>query len=140
MDYKELIRQAKNAQQKAYVPYSNFPVGAALITKTGRIYTGCNIECASYGATNCAERTAIFKAISEGDKDIMAIAVVGAAKEYTFPCGICRQVIVEYGKDIKIIIAKTEEDYKIFSIEELLPHSFSSKDLKEVKGSCCHGI
>lgn len=140
MEYKELIRQAKEAQKKAYVPYSNFPVGAALITRSGKTYTGCNIECASYGGTNCAERTAIFKAVSEGDKDIIAIAVVGAVNEYTFPCGICRQVIVEYGKNIKIIIAKTEEDYKVFSIEELLPHSFSPEDLEESKRSCCRGI
>ena len=129
MDYKELIKKAKEAQQKAYVPYSEFPVGAALLTKSGEIYTGCNIECASYGGTNCAERTAIFKAVSEGDKDIEAIAVVGATDQYTFPCGICRQVIVEYGKDIKLIIAKTEEEYRIFTIEELLPNSFSPEDL-----------
>ncbi len=134
MGYKELIKKARIAQEKAYVPYSNFPVGAALITKSGKIYTGCNIECASYGATNCAERTAIFKAVSEGEKDIEAIAVVGARDDYTFPCGICRQVIVEYGKQIKLIIAKSEDDYKLFTIEDLLPHSFSPEDLQKQKG------
>ncbi|AOY77551.1 cytidine deaminase [Clostridium formicaceticum] len=129
MEYKELIKEAREAQKKAYVPYSHFPVGAAVLTKSGKVYRGCNIECASYGGTNCAERTAIFKAVSEGDREIEAIAVVGATDEYTFPCGICRQVIVEYGKDIKIIIGKTEEDYKVFTIADLLPNSFSPEDL-----------
>ncbi|MCC5910348.1 MAG: cytidine deaminase [Clostridiaceae bacterium] len=131
MEYKDLIKKAREAQKKAYVPYSNFPVGAALLTKSDKVYTGCNIECASYGGTNCAERTAIFKAVSEGDKDIEAIAVVGVQEEYTFPCGICRQVIVEYGKDIKLIIGKNENEYKVFTIDELLPHSFSPEDLLE---------
>lgn len=131
MKYKDLIKKAREAQKKAYVPYSNFPVGAALLTKSDKVYTGCNIECASYGGTNCAERTAIFKAVSEGDKDIEAIAVVGVQEEYTFPCGICRQVIVEYGKDIKLIIGKNENEYKVFTIDELLPHSFSPEDLLE---------
>ncbi|AKL95785.1 cytidine deaminase Cdd [Clostridium aceticum] len=130
MEYKILVKEALEAQKYAYAPYSHFPVGAAVLTKSGRIYRGCNIECASYGGTNCAERTAIFKAVSEGERDIEAIAVVGAADEYTFPCGICRQVIVEYGKDIKLIIGKTEEDYKVFTIEELLPNSFSPEDLE----------
>ncbi|SDK38437.1 cytidine deaminase [Natronincola ferrireducens] len=140
MEYKELIKKAREAQKKAYVPYSNFPVGAALLTKSGRVYTGCNVECASYGGTNCAERTAIFKAVSEGDREIQAIAVVGAENEYTFPCGICRQVIVEYGKNIKLIIGKTEEDYQVFTIEELLPKSFSPEDLQTSKRSCCNDI
>ena len=140
MEYKELIKRAKIAQEKAYVPYSHFPVGAALLTRTGKIYTGCNIECASYGGTNCAERTAIFKAVSEGDREIEAIAVVGASNKYTFPCGICRQVIVEYGRNIKIIVAKTEEDYQIFTMEDLLPHSFTPEDLNQEKGSCCNDI
>ncbi len=130
MDYKELIRQAEIAQERAYVPYSNFPVGAAVLTEKGKVYTGCNIECASYGATNCAERTAIFKAVSEGDKEIRTIAVVGAPGEYTFPCGICRQVIVEFGHDIKIVVAKTVDDYKVFTIGDLLANSFSPRDLK----------
>lgn len=130
MDYSNLVKKAFEAQKYAYTPYSSFNVGAALLTKSGKIYTGCNIECASYGGTNCAERTAIFKAVSEGDKDIAAIAVVGAEDEYTFPCGICRQVILEFGKDIKLIIAKSETEYKVFDISELLPHSFSPEDLK----------
>jgi cytidine deaminase len=104
-------------------------VGAALLTESGTVYTGCNIEIASYGATNCAERTAIFKAISEGEKAFKAIAVVSSSKDYTFPCGICRQVIVEFGKDIDIIVAK-DYDYEVYKIEELLPKSFTQIDLK----------
>ncbi|KAB3533250.1 cytidine deaminase [Alkaliphilus serpentinus] len=130
MKYKELMKKALEAREYAYVPYSSFPVGAALLTKSGKVYTGCNIECASYGGTNCAERTAIFKAVSEGEKEIEAIAVVGDLENYTFPCGICRQVIVEFGRDIKIIIGKSENDYKIYSMEEILPHSFSPDSLK----------
>lgn len=130
MEYRELFKKAMEARGNAYVPYSNFPVGAALLTKSGKVYTGCNIECASFGGTNCAERTAIFKAVSEGDKDIEAIAVIGDVDNYTFPCGICRQVIVEFGRDIKLIIGKSENDYKVYSIEDMLPHSFSPEDLK----------
>ncbi len=130
MDYGELLKEAIEARKNAYIPYSKFPVGAALLTKAGRVYRGCNIECASYGGTNCAERTAIFKAVSEGEREFEAIAVAGDLSTYTFPCGICRQVIVEYGKDIKIIVGKSEEDYKVYTIDELLPHSFSPEDLK----------
>lgn len=128
--YNELIKKAFEAKEYAYVPYSKFHVGAAVICKNGKIYTGCNIECASYGATNCAERTAIFKAVSEGEIDIEAIAVVGDSNEdYTAPCGICRQVIMEFGENIKVILAKTPEDYKIYNIKDLLPYAFSKNDL-----------
>ncbi len=129
MDYKELIQKAYDAMAFSYSPYSNFKVGAALLTDTGKVYTGCNVEIASFGATNCAERTAIFKAISEGEKAFKAIAVVSSSKDYTFPCGICRQVIVEFGKDIDIIVAK-DYDYTVYKIEDLLPHSFTQVDLK----------
>lgn len=131
MTDKKLVKKAMEAKKNAYVPYSKFPIGAALLTKAGKVYTGCNIECASYGATNCAERTAIFKSVSEGDKDIEAIAVVSDLDDYTYPCGICRQVIVEYGKDIKLIIAKSEEDFRVHTISDLLPNSFSPDDLKK---------
>jgi len=133
---KELVKKAIEAKKNAYVPYSKFPVGAALLTKDGRVYTGCNIECASYGGTNCAERTAIFKAVSEGDKNIEAIAVISDLDDYTYPCGICRQVIVEYGKDIKMIIAKSEDDFRVHSINDLLPNSFSPDDLNKMNGEC----
>lgn len=129
MTYDQLVQKAYEAMAFSYSPYSNFKVGAALLTESGTVYTGCNIEIASYGATNCAERTAIFKAISEGEKVFKAIAVVSSSKDYTFPCGICRQVIVEFGKDIDIIVAK-DYDYEVYKIEELLPKSFTQIDLK----------
>lgn len=129
MDIKELIQKALEAREKSYSPYSNFKVGSALLTKDGKVYTGCNIESASYTPTICAERTAISKAVSEGDKEFIAIAIVGSSS-YTFPCGVCRQVIREFSKDIKIIVANNTDDYKVFELEELLPHSFGPDDLK----------
>ncbi|WP_236932679.1 cytidine deaminase [Geosporobacter ferrireducens] len=126
-----LMQQARKAMEYAYVPYSKFRVGAALLTTDGKVYTGCNIECASFGGTNCAERTALFKAISEGHRSFEAIAVVSDNDEYTFPCGICRQVIVEFGKDIKIIVGTSDGKIETFTIEELLPHYFSGIDLKK---------
>ncbi|AOT72955.1 cytidine deaminase [Geosporobacter ferrireducens] len=125
------MQQARKAMEYAYVPYSKFRVGAALLTTDGKVYTGCNIECASFGGTNCAERTALFKAISEGHRSFEAIAVVSDNDEYTFPCGICRQVIVEFGKDIKIIVGTSDGKIETFTIEELLPHYFSGIDLKK---------
>ncbi|MDI9475486.1 MAG: cytidine deaminase [Natronincolaceae bacterium] len=140
MPYEELIKKAIKAKQYAYAPYSGFPVGAALLTEEGKVYTGCNIECASYGATNCAERTAIFKAVSEGERNIEAIAVVSSSDDYTYPCGICRQVIMEFGNKIKIIAARSEHDYKVHVIDDLLPDSFSSEDLKKTGGGYKDGI
>lgn len=128
MDNKELIKKAIESKDKAYVPYSGFHVGAALVTEDDSVYTGCNIEIASYSPTICAERTAIFKAISEGHKTIKKIAVVGDGKD-TFPCGVCRQVIREFGKDAKIIVANSEDDYKEFTLEDLLPNSFGPENL-----------
>lgn len=130
MDKKYLIRKAFEAQKMAYVPYSKFKVGAALLTEDGEIFTGCNIEIASYSPTLCAERTAIFKAVSEGHKKIKAIAVVGDS-EFTYPCGVCRQVIREFGKDATIIIANSEENFKEYTLDDLLPHSFGPEDLKD---------
>ena len=130
MNIKELAKKAVEAKQKAYAPYSNFRVGSALLTKEGKIYTGCNIECASYSPTICAERTVISKAVSEGETEFEAIAVCGDSG-FTFPCGVCRQFIREFGKDIKIIIVKTEEEYKEYSLEELLPYSFGPEDLQK---------
>ena len=132
MDEKKLIRKALDAKEKAYVPYSNFRVGAAILMENGEIYTGCNIEIASYSPTICAERTAIFKAISDGQRKIKAIAVVGDSK-YTYPCGVCRQVIREFGKDAIIIVANSEEDYKKYTLNDLLPYSSGPEDLKENK-------
>jgi len=130
MDFKELIIEAIKAKETAYAPYSNFKVGSAILTSDGKVYTGCNIENASFGATNCAERTAIFKAVSEGHKSIEAIAVVGDLNNYTFPCGICRQVINEFAaENIKIIVAKNENEYLVKTMEEILPGAFSKGDL-----------
>lgn len=132
MNKKELIRKALEAQQKAYVPYSNFKVGAALLTEDGEVFTGCNIEIASYSPTICAERTAIFKAVSEGHKTIKTIAIVGDSN-YTYPCGVCRQVIREFGKNATIIVANSEENYREYKLDELLPYSFGPEDLEENK-------
>lgn len=128
MDRSLLIKTALEAQKRAYVPYSNFRVGAAVLMDDGKVYSGCNIEISSYSPTLCAERTAIFKAISEGSRKIKEIAVVGDS-DPTFPCGVCRQVIREFGKDAKVLIANSEDDYKEFTLEELLPNSFGPEDL-----------
>ncbi len=135
MNNEELIRIAIEMTKMSYVPYSHFHVGAALLTTNGKVYTGCNIENAAYGPSNCAERTAIFKAVSEGDKDFAAIAVVGGPEDsegnptiedFCPPCGVCRQVMAEFcNKDFKIILAKSPSDYKVFTLGELLPESFS---------------
>ncbi len=140
MIYKELVKKAIKAKENAYAPYSEFPVGAAILTEKGNIYTGCNIECASYGGTNCAERTAVFKAVSEGERNIRAIAIISNSEDYTYPCGICRQVLIEFGSDIEVIIAKSEDDFKIYTIDKLLPNSFSPEDLKKLRGGCNNGI
>ncbi len=131
MDYKTLIREAIAAKEMAYAPYSHFRVGAALLTKEGKVYKGCNIENVAFTPTNCAERTAFFKAISEGEKDFAAIAVTGDADDYLYPCGVCRQVMVEFCdlQEFKVIVANTEEDYKIFSLGELVPGAFNAEEL-----------
>jgi cytidine deaminase len=129
---KQLIDEAIAASKQAHVPYSHFHVGAALLTTDGRIYRGCNIENASYGLTNCAERTAIFKAVSEGDKQFSAIAVVGDTDGPISPCGACRQVLAEFCDDhTQIILANLKGDFVITNINEILPGYFSSKDLQK---------
>ncbi len=131
MDIDKLVIGALEAREGAYAPYSQFKVGAAILVEDDSIYKGCNIENASFGATNCAERTAIFKAVSEGHKVIKAVAVTGDPNGYTFPCGICRQVIAEFAQDgnIPIIIVKNKEDYITKTLDEILPGSFTKKDL-----------
>lgn len=120
----KLIKLATKAKENAYSPYSKFKVGACVLTTKGKTYVGCNVENASFGATNCAERTAIFSAIANGEKTFEAIAIVGSNNNsYAFPCGICRQVLSEFG-DLLVIIAKTENDYKTYKLSELLPNSF----------------
>jgi len=125
MDYEKLVCAAIEAKQRAYAPYSGFRVGAAVAARSGRIYTGMNIENASYGATVCAERTAVFKAVSEGEKLIEAVAVVSDSEDYVFPCGICRQVLNEFAADdLKIICCKSNGDSAVYTLSELLPHAF----------------
>jgi len=130
MEIKELVKLAIEAREKAYVPYSKFKVGAAIEMEDGSVFTGCNIENASYGATNCAERTAIFKAVSEGHSIMKKIAIVGDMSTYTAPCGICRQVIAEFAaKDIEIVLIKNQDEYIVKTLEEILPGAFTKEDL-----------
>lgn len=137
MDNLELLEEAKKARLKAYTPYSNFKVGAALLTKSGKVYLGCNIENATYTPTNCAERTAFFKAVSEGEREFEKIAIVGAkdgedANVMCSPCGVCRQVMMEFcdPKEFQIILANGENICRVMTLEELLPCGFSSSNLK----------
>ena len=131
----ELIEIAVDMTKMSYSPYSHFRVGAALLAKNGQIYTGCNIENAGYTPSNCAERTAFFKAVSEGVKEFRAIAVVGGPhgelKQLTAPCGVCRQVMMEFcdPKTFQIIMATDKENYLVMSLEELLPRGFGPRDL-----------
>ena len=137
MEQKELIRLAIDTLPKAYTPYSNFKVGAALLSKSGKVYTGCNIESAAYTPTNCAERTAFFKAVSEGEREFDAIAIVGGKNgvltDFCPPCGVCRQVMMEFcnPKDFQVIVAKTVDDYKVFTLEEILPMGFGPANLDD---------
>ena len=127
MDMESLIRAAKEAREKAYSPYSNFKVGAAVITPSGKIYSGCNVENVSYGLTNCAERTAIYKAVSEGEHSFVALAVVADTEGPVAPCGACRQVIAEFGIE-QIILGNIKGHTKILSLEEILPYAFTKND------------
>ena len=127
-DYSELIRAAAAARENSYSPYSHFRVGAALLCENGKVYTGCNIENRAYGPTNCAERTAIFKAVSEGERDFDAIAIVAGEKEtvWCYPCGVCRQVMAEFCEPdrFQIICGKSADEYRVFTLAELLPEMF----------------
>ncbi|MEY8321273.1 cytidine deaminase [Lachnospiraceae bacterium 46-61] len=120
-----LIAQAKKAMENAYVPYSHFKVGAALLDKNGVVFMGCNIENASYGATCCAERIAIFKAVSEGIREFERIAIVSNSNQLTPPCGICRQVLWEFMPDGVVILQNDKEEIKTYTIKELLPVGFT---------------
>lgn len=127
MDNNELIKMAHKAKEFAYSPYSNFKVGAALLTTNGKVFLGCNIENGSYGATNCAERTAIFKAISEGYTDFEKIAIVSSSGDFTMPCGICLQVMSEFMLDKDIVLSNDNGDVKVLKVRDFLPHNFSFK-------------
>lgn len=131
-----LITAAINARKLSYSPYSHYQVGAALLSEDGQVITGCNIENAAYTPTNCAERTAFFKAVSEGCRDFRAIAIVGSPEgdvltQYAYPCGVCRQVMMEFcdPSDFQIIVAKSEDDYLVKTLRELLPEGFGPDNL-----------
>ena len=134
--WEELIRKAIAQMDYAYAPYSRFKVGAALLCSDGRIFTGCNIENSAYGPSNCAERTAIFKAVSEGFPDYKAIAIVGGKygkiRDYCAPCGVCRQVMAEFcdPEAFQVVMAKSPEDYQVCTLGELLPKAFSPETLE----------
>lgn len=130
MTDEKLVDMAKEAMKNAYVPYSHFKVGAALLAKDGTVFQGCNIENASYGATNCAERTAIFKAVSEGYREFEKIAVVASSGDYASPCGICRQVLFEFLPEGKVILDSEEKGMVTYTVRELLPFGFSEADIK----------
>lgn len=130
MDYNELIKAARKAKKYSYSPYSKFRVGAAVLTKSGKIYTGCNIENSSYSLTVCAERTALFKAISEGERKFVAIAVSTDEKGFTTPCGACRQVISDLAGDIDVILANGSRKELKLKMKDLLPHPFTPKNLE----------
>lgn len=130
IDRNVLIEKAYEARDRSYAPYSHFHVGAALLGMSGNIYQGCNIENASYSPTNCAERTAFFKAVSEGEREFAAIAIVGGPaggpEDFCSPCGVCRQVMAEFcGSGFQVILGKGKDDWQEYSLAELLPHSFT---------------
>ncbi len=133
IDRKTLMQAAQRAREGSYSPYSHFRVGAALLSRSGKIYTGCNIENAAYSATVCAERAAFFKAVSEGEREFTAIAIVGGKEGETSPrcapCGVCRQVMAEFCTEEFEILLGTEEQFEVFTLGQLLPLSFTSRDL-----------
>ncbi|MGM0419916.1 MAG: cytidine deaminase [Bacillota bacterium] len=126
----KLKEKSLEARENAYVPYSEFPVGAAVLTEDGTIYTGCNIENASYSLTNCAERTAIFKAVSEGDKNIIGMVVIGDTPEPISPCGPCRQVMNEFNPDMEVHLFNLKDETEYLTAAELLPGFFNSGDMQ----------
>ena len=130
-----LAKKAIEAKEHAYVPYSHFRVGAALLTADGKIYTGCNIENAAYTPTNCAERTAFFKAVSEGERDFTAIAISGDADDYLYPCGVCRQVMAEFCEPdtFRIFVSKKNGEYREYTLGELFPGAFTKDDIEKAR-------
>ena len=137
VECKSLIREAIQARENSWSPYSGFMVGAALLGVSGRVYRGCNIENAAYSPTNCAERTAFFKAISDGERKFTAIAIAGWPKDgepgFAYPCGVCRQTMMEFcePESFKIIVARSEEEFTSHTLAELLPHGFGPDNLKQ---------
>lgn len=136
IDWEKMQQAAYQATKQAYVPYSTYRVGACLLTASGQLYTGCNIENASFGLTNCAERTAIFKAISEGESNFVALVVVNQSEDYPFPCGACRQVLSEFcSQNMPVRIANIKGEFETYQLSELLPHAFLKKQVVSSKES-----
>lgn len=135
MEAEQLIKAAIEAKEHAYAPYSNFRVGAALLTKGGKVYQGCNIENAAYSPTNCAERTAFFKAVYEGEREFEAIAINGDGDDYLFPCGVCRQVMAEFcDQDTFLIyVSKKNGAYQKYTLAELFPGAFTKDDIDKAR-------
>lgn len=129
MTERELVEQALEMRRFSYAPYSHFRVGAALECEDGSVYTGCNVENAAYGSSLCAERTALVKAVSEGRRRFVRLAVAGDSADYCWPCGACRQMLREFGTDLEVLAANREGAYVAISLEELLPHSFGPETL-----------
>ncbi len=128
--YRQLAQIAGEAKKQAYAPYSDFRVGAALLTKDGRVFTGCNIENSSYSLTICAERTAAFKAVSEGARDFVAIAIASDEKGFTPPCGACRQVLLDLAGNVDFVMTNSKNELKIVKLKSLLPKAFTPTNLK----------
>ncbi len=124
-----LVDLAFTMLERSYVPYSKFPVGAALLCADGTVFTGCNIENAAYGPTICAERTALVKAVSEGYRAFTTLAVVGKSTDYCWPCGVCRQMLYEFAPDLTVLVARWDGDYVKLPLKELLPHGFGPDSL-----------
>ena len=130
-EIKKMLRLAADAREKAYAPYSNFRVGACLKTESGAYYLGCNIENAGFTPTNCAERTAMFKAVYEGEREFEAIAIISDSLNYTAPCGVCRQVLAEFCKpDMPVICADRDGNYVVRELSELIPMAFTKADME----------
>lgn len=132
-EYRKLVNGALAAKKRAHAPYSHFRVGAALLTTSGRIYLGCNVEISTYALTICAERTAIFKAVSEGDRNFKAIAVVSDDPGYTPPCGACRQVLMDLAGNIDFLMINGKGKVKVLKMNKLLPHAFGQKNLERTR-------
>lgn len=134
MTDRELVDLAFTMLKRSYVPYSGFPVGAAICCEDGTVFTGCNVENAAYGSTICAERTALVKAVSEGHRDDLArIAIAGNGVDYCWPCGPCRQMLYEFNPDMTVLVANGDRDFVSLSLRELMPHGFGPKDLEQRK-------
>ena len=132
MTDQELVQRAMDMWERAYAPYSKFPVGAALLCEDGTVFTGCNVESAAYGCTICAERTALVKAVSQGRRTgWTAIAVAGRGEDYCWPCGSCRQMLYEFAPDLRVIAAREDGAYQVVPLSQLLPMAFGPEQLKE---------